>query len=146
MWNDLLYLQRKRFYSQRFEGSNIGVVLSVDRNQSRSRHEELLHSKSDETSNPLFDLDLKRLNDVYARLAILYLDTAEARAVQILSGLQFTTAMQSYQLLALSGGWSHRVQIAAALFIEPGACTRMVFIHSPSFFLTYSFIISQSYH
>ena len=46
-------------------------------------------------------------------------DSAESRASVILSGLQFTPAMQCGPTSALSGGWRMRVALAAALFIEP---------------------------
>jgi ATPase subunit of ABC transporter with duplicated ATPase domains len=66
-----------------------------------------------------FQDDLKRLDQVYARLQVLSADSAEARASMILSGLQFTTDMQRGPTSALSGGWRMRVALAAALFIEP---------------------------
>jgi ATP-binding cassette subfamily F protein 3 len=55
----------------------------------------------------------------YARLAIIGGDGAHARAAMILSGLQFSQAMQEGPTSALSGGWRMRVSLAAALFIEP---------------------------
>lgn len=69
--------------------------------------------------NAEFDADLKRLDEVYERLQILGSDSAESRASTILSGLQFTPAMQKGPTSALSGGWRMRVALAAALFIEP---------------------------
>eukprot|EP00581_Thalassiosira_minuscula_P015132 CAMPEP_0183714128 /NCGR_PEP_ID=MMETSP0737-20130205/8777_1 /TAXON_ID=385413 /ORGANISM="Thalassiosira miniscula, Strain CCMP1093" /LENGTH=806 /DNA_ID=CAMNT_0025943033 /DNA_START=27 /DNA_END=2447 /DNA_ORIENTATION=+ len=66
-----------------------------------------------------FNADLKRLDEVYERLQILGADSAESRASTILSGLQFTPAMQAGPTSALSGGWRMRVALAAALFIEP---------------------------
>lgn len=66
-----------------------------------------------------FATDLKRLDEVYERLRILGSDAAEARAATILSGLQFTPAMQAGPTSALSGGWRMRVALAAALFVEP---------------------------
>ena len=56
---------------------------------------------------------------IYARLQILASDSAESRAAMILSGLQFTPAMQTAPLSSLSGGWRMRVALAAALFIAP---------------------------
>jgi ATP-binding cassette subfamily F protein 3 len=67
-----------------------------------------------------FNADLKRLDEIYERLQILGSESAESRASTILSGLQFTPAMQSGPTSALSGGWRMRVALAAALFIEPG--------------------------
>lgn len=66
-----------------------------------------------------FDGDIKRLDECYARLKVLSNDTAEARAVQILTGLGFSPIMLSGQMSALSGGWRMRVSLAASLFIEP---------------------------
>lgn len=66
-----------------------------------------------------FEANIKRLDQVYARLNMLSSDSAESRAAQILSGLQFTPEMQSGPTSALSGGWRMRVSLAAALFIEP---------------------------
>ena len=66
-----------------------------------------------------FSADLKRLDEIYARLAIIGGSGAEARAAMILAGLQFTTAMQRGPTSALSGGWRMRVSLAASLFIEP---------------------------
>jgi len=63
--------------------------------------------------------DLKRLDDVYARLQVLSSDSAEARAAMMLSGLGFTTKMQTSPISSLSGGWRMRVALAAALFVEP---------------------------
>lgn len=63
--------------------------------------------------------DLKRLDDVYARLQILGSDTAQSRAVMILSGLQFSPEQQQKAVVDLSGGWKMRVALAAALFIQP---------------------------
>jgi ATP-binding cassette subfamily F protein 3 len=66
-----------------------------------------------------FEANIKLLDQVYARLNMLSSDSAESRAAQILSGLQFTPEMQSGPTSALSGGWRMRVSLAAALFIEP---------------------------
>ena len=63
--------------------------------------------------------DLKQLDEIYARLQVLNSDSAESRAAMILSGLQFTPAMQIAPLSSLSGGWKMRVALAAALFIAP---------------------------
>lgn len=63
--------------------------------------------------------DLKRLDDIYSRLQALSSDSAESRVSMILSGLQFTPAMQVAPIASLSGGWRMRVALAAALFIAP---------------------------
>ena len=73
----------------------------------------------DAASDDSFAADLKRLDEVYARLSTLSADSAESRAATILSGLQFSPEMQAGPTSALSGGWRMRVSLAAALFIEP---------------------------
>ena len=69
------------------------------------------------------------MKEIYERLQILGSDSAESRASTILSGLQFTPAMQSGPTSALSGGWRMRVALAAALFIEPGECSSCIMLH-----------------
>ena len=83
------------------------------------KREKLQQKIDGAKNNDDFEANLKRLDQVYARLNILSSDSAESRAAQILSGLQFTPAMQSGPTSALSGGWRMRVSLAAALFIEP---------------------------
>ena len=78
-----------------------------------------LQQKMNAEENAQFASDLKALDQIYARLAIIGGDGAEARASMILSGLQFTPEMQAGPTSALSGGWRMRVSLAAALFIEP---------------------------
>lgn len=63
--------------------------------------------------------DMKKLDEVYSRLEALNSDSAESRASMILSGLQFTSAMQVAPISSLSGGWKMRVALAAALFVAP---------------------------
>lgn len=73
----------------------------------------------EQSSNESLAKELKRLDDIYARLQVLSSDSAEARASMILSGLQFTPQMQISPISSLSGGWKMRVALAAALFIAP---------------------------
>ena len=75
--------------------------------------------KEEADNDDSFNKDLERIDEIYARLAVIGGDGAEARAAMILSGLQFTSAMQNGPTSALSGGWRMRVSLAAALFIEP---------------------------
>ena len=100
----------------RLEGGESGGD-DKDAAATKERLERLkAEGKADDGS---FGADLKRLDEVYARLQALGSDSAESRASVILSGLQFTPAMQCGPTSALSGGWRMRVALAAALFIEP---------------------------
>mmetsp|Transcript_41353 Transcript_41353/g.93545 ORF Transcript_41353/g.93545 Transcript_41353/m.93545 type:complete len:734 (+) Transcript_41353:55-2256(+) len=63
--------------------------------------------------------DVGRLSKVQERLQEITAEDAEARAATILSGLQFSAAMQQQPTKSLSGGWRMRVAIAAALFLQP---------------------------
>jgi ATPase subunit of ABC transporter with duplicated ATPase domains len=83
------------------------------------KRQQLLAKQKAGGMDPKFANDLKRLDEVYARLAMIGADAAEARASMILSGLQFTPEMQAGPMSDLSGGWKMRVSLAAALFIEP---------------------------
>merc|ERR1719397_1185522 len=62
---------------------------------------------------------LKRLDAIVSRLDFIGSTNAEARAVRVLNGLQFTARMQNLATEDLSGGWRMRVSLACALFIEP---------------------------
>jgi len=108
----------------RLEGSNPAAAAAEstgggeDESLTKKREglNKLLQEKADDDT---FNADLKELDKVYARLNNLSADSAESRAAQILSGLQFTTEMQIGPTSALSGGWRMRVSLAASLFIEP---------------------------
>jgi len=73
-------------------------------------------SKEDEEKNSVL---LERFNAIVSRLEFIGATNAEARAVQVLNGLQFTARMQNLPTEDLSGGWRMRVSLACALFIEP---------------------------
>jgi len=92
---------------------------SIDSETINSKREELMLKLQNESNDEKFNTDLKRLDEVYARLNTLSADSATSRACNILSGLQFTPEMQAGPITALSGGWRMRVSLAAALFIEP---------------------------
>lgn len=100
------------------EGNNSNSASSAEGDTLTNKRVDL-QAKLQNTSDKSFETDLRRLDEVYARLSTLSSDTAESRAAQILSGLQFTEQMQNGPTSALSGGWRMRVSLAAALFIEP---------------------------
>ena len=109
-------------------GSNGGVSSAasmkekLDKLKARSKETTTTttaNGDDENESNANFNADLKRLDAIYERLQIIGSDSAESKAAMILSGLQFTPAMQSGPTSALSGGWRMRVALAAALFIEP---------------------------
>jgi len=78
-------------------------------------------TSSSQTGSSIAELnaDLKKLDNVYARLQALGSDSAQSRAAMILSGLQFSPERQQTPVADLSGGWKMRVALAAALFIQP---------------------------
>jgi len=61
----------------------------------------------------------QQLEMVYEKLDALDVETAEARASQILFGLGFTTKMQHQKTREFSGGWRMRIALARALFLKP---------------------------
>jgi ATP-binding cassette subfamily F protein 3 len=112
-------LKEERELTSRLEQTNDGDTNSNEISMAKKRLELQKKLTSESSSDGEFEKDLKRLDEVYARLNVLSSDSAESRAAMILSGLQFTTDMQSGPTSALSGGWRMRVALAAALFIEP---------------------------
>jgi ATP-binding cassette, subfamily F, member 3 len=59
------------------------------------------------------------LTEVWHRMDVLEVRTAEQRARTILKGLGFTTDMMVKPTVTLSGGWSMRAALAAAIFVNP---------------------------
>ena len=91
----------------------------VEKTTTESIEEKQKRLATETANNDEFNDDLKRLKEVYERLQLLSADTAKSRAAMILSGLQFTTEMQTAPIRSLSGGWRMRVALAASLLIEP---------------------------
>jgi energy-coupling factor transporter ATP-binding protein EcfA2 len=115
-----LLLDREKELQQKLEqgSGNNSAIDGEDAHLSLEEKRKKLSTRNAADMKTL-EADLKELDDIYARLQVLSADSAEARAAMILSGLQFTVAMQQGPVSALSGGWRMRVALAAALFIEP---------------------------
>mmetsp|Transcript_8919 Transcript_8919/g.12945 ORF Transcript_8919/g.12945 Transcript_8919/m.12945 type:complete len:570 (+) Transcript_8919:329-2038(+) len=60
-----------------------------------------------------------QLEMVYDKLDAMDVNTAEARAAEILFGLGFTPNMQEMKTREFSGGWRMRIALARALFLKP---------------------------
>lgn len=106
-------------------GTDISVLQAVlnadvERNTLLQEEKDIMAKLDSEEEEKHDESDLlKKLDQIHERLGNLNSSTAEARAAQILSGLQFSTEMQRGPTSALSGGWRMRVSLAAALYIEP---------------------------
>lgn len=108
---------------------NVVMGSDVERNMLLKREEELLAIQENLANGDSIDNmaglahnpeDIEReLQDVYTRMEITGVKTAESRVSAILTGLQFTPEMQSHSTASLSGGWRMRVSLAVALFITP---------------------------
>lgn len=59
------------------------------------------------------------LQEIYERMDVIGVGTAEQRAKKILGGLGFTEAMMIQPTNNLSGGWAMRAALASALYINP---------------------------
>lgn len=62
---------------------------------------------------------MDEMSELSERMQQIGVTTAESRAAMILSGLQFSDAMQHSSTSSLSGGWRMRVSLAGALLVEP---------------------------
>lgn len=82
---------------------------------------QYLHAASDSELPP----ELKGVNidvalaECYERMDAIRADSAEMRAVKVLSGLGFTEETMQTPTNLLSGGWTMRAALAAALYIQP---------------------------
>merc|ERR1719175_11118 len=107
---DIYYVDREVPASEK---SALQAVMEADEERIRLEKlaEELVTMEDDDSQEYLLQ--------VYDRLDDLGADTAQARASHLLSGLQFTAAMQNKKCKDFSGGWRMRVSLARALFIRP---------------------------
>merc|ERR1719365_112127 len=107
---DIFYLDREVPASEK---TALEAVMEADEERIKLEKlaEDLATREDDESQDYLLE--------VYERLDDLGADTAEARASHLLSGLQFTAAMQNKKCKDFSGGWRMRVSLARALFIRP---------------------------
>ncbi len=102
--------------------SVLQVVLSADveRTALLDREKELnekLRVPSDHAAEQQAIMD--EMSELSERMQQIGVATAESRAAMILSGLQFSDAMQHSSTSSLSGGWRMRVSLAGALLVEP---------------------------
>jgi len=112
---------------QEMEGGKMTVketVLAADKERTALKAEQerinrVLNKNADAEDFTDCDYLLKRLDAIVNRLEFIGSSEAEARAVRVLNGLQFTARMQNLPTEDLSGGWRMRVSLACALFIEP---------------------------
>ncbi len=96
----------------------VEAVLKADKVRwSLVEEEKVLMAKADAGDES--DETIDRLGVVVEELANMGADSAEAKAHGILSGLGFTTEMQTKPTKMFSGGWRMRISLARALFVEP---------------------------
>lgn len=76
--------------------------------------------KKEKLPSDLRGVDLsKALQEVWDRMEITNMRSAEQRARSILRGLGFTEDMMTCPTTSLSGGWAMRAALAAAIFVDP---------------------------
>ena len=108
---------------QQVEGSSktpLQVLLEadVDRVQLLAEQEELEEAlESGNIDATEIEQVSEQLSDCLAGLEAIGADTAETRANEILTGLQFTNEMLQGPTENLSGGWRMRLALAQALFV-----------------------------
>jgi len=83
------------------------------------KHRLKLEQEAEELVATEGGAECERLMDIYNTLDDLDVDTAPARAGEILHGLGFTHEMQNKKTKDFSGGWRMRIALARALFVSP---------------------------
>jgi len=85
-----------------------------------------LEARAEQLNNAMGECEADKQDEVQAELEMVYekldaldVNTAEARASEILFGLGFTPGMQQMTTKEFSGGWRMRVALARALFLKP---------------------------
>jgi ATP-binding cassette subfamily F protein 3 len=127
---ETLYQKMKRERREKLKGAAMSredlakEKKEKEEEEARQAAEEKARKEAEALAKPkdvkeLTDEESARLQEIYGRLEQLDSDTADARARQILTGLQFDTKKMDGPCSALSGGWRVRVALACALFMEP---------------------------
>ena len=100
------------------EKSVLQVVLEsdVERSQLILKQAVLLEKQQTIDDPTAQQAVMNELNEIYERMAVIGVESAESRAASILSGLQFSEAMQSGSTDSLSGGWRMRVGEEVIIF------------------------------
>jgi energy-coupling factor transporter ATP-binding protein EcfA2 len=114
------------------ENSNSNKTLTLQEKRKKLADEAQQSDAANAAEWQAMAADLKRLDEVYARLQVLGSDSAEARAAMILSGLQFTPQMQTAPLSSLSGGYVYCTCHATLLLLlhhttPPCPCSSLPF-------------------
>ena len=125
----LLYVDRHHrvlHVKQEVKSSSLSVlevVLSADVERSKllKRELELIEKQRNcsETNTGELQAIMDEMSELNERIQLIGVHSAESRAASILSGLQFSEAMQHSSTESLSGGWRMRVALAGALLVEP---------------------------
>ena len=100
----------------------VEVLLKADMDRMKLLEEqeqlETLLESAEALSTEELTESAERLGNIAAELEAMDSDRAEERAIEILSGLQFTKTMLENPTDQLSGGWRMRLALARALFLE----------------------------
>ena len=87
-------------------------------NELEARAETLNANMADADEDQQAEIQ-NQLEIIYEKLDALDVNTAEARAAEILFGLGFTPNMQTMTTKEFSGGWRMRIALARVLFLKP---------------------------